>query len=298
MKTSCIIALISMFFMLSPASILSSSSEPLIKPRSVTTIPWGIDNRPKNNTEKSTVEIIDPPNNNFIESRWRSSVSVTIYKELKDDIDIIKTLSDYNNTIIVHIFIENDGRTSFREIYTSERNDALRNSIINKFKDFIFLSPPPSKADGNLHLKITLPAKHTLIGSRFKTTLNSQKISNNTADLTTPPTPAPEPRVPVVEKPSPRPSPRPDYPSESQLDGNEVVTVSIATDRTVYVNEEKVARDDILNNLDRVTGGNKEQRIYVRADKLTSYEVVVQILSLITNQGYKNIGLVTLEQSP
>jgi biopolymer transport protein ExbD len=81
------------------------------------------------------------------------------------------------------------------------------------------------------------------------------------------------------------PSPRPDKP----------VFVTVKPDLSVAVGEDIVGRDALTAALDAATKGDKNERIYLRADKIVSYGELMEVMNLLRNAGYLKIALVGLD---
>ena len=81
------------------------------------------------------------------------------------------------------------------------------------------------------------------------------------------------------------PSPRPDKP----------VFVTVRPDLSVAVGEDIVGRDVLSTALDAATKGEKNERIYLRADKIVSYGELMEVMNLLRNAGYLKIALVGLD---
>jgi biopolymer transport protein ExbD len=81
------------------------------------------------------------------------------------------------------------------------------------------------------------------------------------------------------------PSPRPDKP----------VFVTVKPDLSVAVGEDTIARDALTTALDAATKGEKNERIFVRADKAVSYGDLMEVMILLRNAGYLKIALVGLD---
>ncbi len=80
-------------------------------------------------------------------------------------------------------------------------------------------------------------------------------------------------------------SPRPQAP----------VFVSLQKDLQVAINSDQVSREVLGSGLDRATGGDKEQRIFIRADEGVPYGEVMAVMNLMRAAGYLKVGLVGLE---
>src|SRR3954468_13413384 len=81
------------------------------------------------------------------------------------------------------------------------------------------------------------------------------------------------------------PQPRPDLP----------VFVTLKPDLSIAVGEDVVARGALGGTLDSVTKGQKDERIYLRADKAVSYGDLMDVMNLLRNAGYLKIALVGLD---
>jgi biopolymer transport protein ExbD len=81
------------------------------------------------------------------------------------------------------------------------------------------------------------------------------------------------------------PQPRPDKP----------VFVTVKPDLSVAVGEDVIARDALTGTLDAATQGQKDERIYLRADKAVSYGDLMEVMNLLRNAGYLKIALVGLD---
>jgi biopolymer transport protein ExbD len=81
------------------------------------------------------------------------------------------------------------------------------------------------------------------------------------------------------------PQPRPDKPA----------FVTVKPDLSVAVGEDVIARDTLTATLDSVTKGQKDERIFLRADKAVSYGDLMEVMNLLRNAGYLKIALVGLD---
>ena len=71
--------------------------------------------------------------------------------------------------------------------------------------------------------------------------------------------------------------------------------VTVEEDLSVSVGNEKVAHVGMRAALDRVTEGNKEARVFLRADKAVAYGDLMNVMNLLRISGYTQIALVGLE---
>ncbi len=71
--------------------------------------------------------------------------------------------------------------------------------------------------------------------------------------------------------------------------------LSLKPDLSIAVGEDVVMRDALPAALDAFTKGNKEERVFLRADRAVSYGDVMEVMNLLRNAGYLKIALVGLE---
>jgi biopolymer transport protein TolR len=73
----------------------------------------------------------------------------------------------------------------------------------------------------------------------------------------------------------------------------EPLTVSLRRDGSVYLQNTKVAEDDLVPRLTAIAANGYDQRIFVRGDKAVDYGRVMEVMALISAAGFTHIGLVT-----
>jgi len=79
--------------------------------------------------------------------------------------------------------------------------------------------------------------------------------------------------------------PRPDKP----------LFLTVKADLTLALGDDAVSRDGLGGALDQATAGDREQRIFVRADKSVPYGEVMQVMDALRSAGYLKVALVALE---
>ena len=82
-----------------------------------------------------------------------------------------------------------------------------------------------------------------------------------------------------------KPQPRPEKPTY----------VTIKSNLEVAVGEDTVARPLFLATVARVTNGNRDTRLFLRADKTVPYGELITVLDQLRAAGYLKVGLVALE---
>ena len=84
-----------------------------------------------------------------------------------------------------------------------------------------------------------------------------------------------------------QPQPRPDKP----------VYLTVKPDLSLSIGNETVGRAALSGVLDASTSGQKDTRIFLRADKLVPYGEVMQVMNLLRTAGYLKVALVGMEQA-
>jgi biopolymer transport protein ExbD len=81
------------------------------------------------------------------------------------------------------------------------------------------------------------------------------------------------------------PSPRPDKP----------LFLTLKADLSVNLDNEAVNRTALAAALDGATGGDKKQRVFLRADKTVAYGGLMALMNELRSAGYLDVALVGLE---
>ncbi|MCP1243753.1 TonB system transport protein ExbD [Acetobacter lambici] len=82
-----------------------------------------------------------------------------------------------------------------------------------------------------------------------------------------------------------QPAPRPDNP----------VFVTIQANQTLAVGEDIVAQNDLPTALNTAAKGNKDERIFLRADKTVDYATLMSVMDKLRAAGYLKVALVNLQ---
>lgn len=73
--------------------------------------------------------------------------------------------------------------------------------------------------------------------------------------------------------------------------------LSIKSDGQMYIDEQAVTAESLPAVLKKATGGDQEQRVFVRADKSITYEVIMDAMNALRGAGYLKIALVGAEEA-
>ena len=76
------------------------------------------------------------------------------------------------------------------------------------------------------------------------------------------------------------------------------VWLTIAPDLSLTLGQKAVTVDGLPAALDAATGGDRETRIFLRADRSVSYGEVMEVMNLLRDIAYNRIALVGLESGP
>lgn len=76
----------------------------------------------------------------------------------------------------------------------------------------------------------------------------------------------------------------------------EPVFLSVQADLSLSINDVPVGTDGLKATLERLTTGDHEQRIYLRADQSVPYGELMQTMNALRAAGYRRIALVGVEQ--
>ena len=82
-----------------------------------------------------------------------------------------------------------------------------------------------------------------------------------------------------------QPQPRPDKP----------VYLTIRADLSLAIGDDPITAGSLAPALDEATGANKDERIFLRADRSVPYGAVMQVMNDLRGSGYLKVALVGLE---
>ena len=85
-----------------------------------------------------------------------------------------------------------------------------------------------------------------------------------------------------------QPQPRPDKP----------LYLTVQSDLALALGNDTVPRDALAATLDRETGGDKQARVFLRADRSVEYGDLMEVMNALRAAGYLKIALVGLEKVP
>ncbi|PSM19055.1 protein TolR [Nitratireductor alexandrii] len=74
------------------------------------------------------------------------------------------------------------------------------------------------------------------------------------------------------------------------------ITVSVNDKGQIFLQETEVPIDEVVAKLEAIARTGYDERIYVRGDKAADYGTVMRVMARISAAGFRNLGLVTLQE--
>ena len=88
----------------------------------------------------------------------------------------------------------------------------------------------------------------------------------------------------------------PDTQAKAMNADTQPITVSVNDKGEIYLQETEIAIDEVVAKLEAISKTGYNERIFVRGDKSADYGTVMKVMARISAAGFKNIGLVTLQE--
>ena len=82
---------------------------------------------------------------------------------------------------------------------------------------------------------------------------------------------------------------------EPQRKPDKPIYLTVKSDLSLAVGDDAIARDALPGALMMATGGNKDERIFLRADRAVTYGEVMLVMNELRNAGCLKVALVGLE---
>jgi biopolymer transport protein TolR len=74
------------------------------------------------------------------------------------------------------------------------------------------------------------------------------------------------------------------------------ITVSINDQGQIFLQETELGIDEVVPTLQAIAQTGYDERIFVRGDRAADYGTVMRVMARISAAGYRNLGLVTLQE--
>lgn len=78
---------------------------------------------------------------------------------------------------------------------------------------------------------------------------------------------------------------------------DEPLYLTVQDDLNLVLGEEAIAREALRAAIDARTGGNRDERIFLRADAAVDYGDLMEVMNALRDAGYLKIALVGLENT-
>jgi biopolymer transport protein ExbD len=82
---------------------------------------------------------------------------------------------------------------------------------------------------------------------------------------------------------------------EPQQRPDKPIYLSVKSDLSLALGDEPVQRSGLAASLDAASHGNRDERIFLRADRSVSYGDVMEVMNALRAAGYLKVALVGLE---
>ncbi|HEY2530748.1 MAG TPA: TonB system transport protein ExbD [Xanthobacteraceae bacterium] len=83
--------------------------------------------------------------------------------------------------------------------------------------------------------------------------------------------------------------------AQPQQRPNKPVYLTLKADLSLAIGDNPIAPGTLASALDAATSGNKDERIFLRADRTVAYGDVMQVMNDLRSAGYLKVALVGLE---
>jgi biopolymer transport protein ExbD len=84
--------------------------------------------------------------------------------------------------------------------------------------------------------------------------------------------------------------------AEQQQRPDKPLFLTIKSDLTVALGNNPISRERLGGTIDAAANGDKDTRIFLRADKSVPYNELIEVMTLLRTAGYLKIALVGLEK--
>ncbi|MBS3819330.1 biopolymer transporter ExbD [bacterium] len=78
-----------------------------------------------------------------------------------------------------------------------------------------------------------------------------------------------------------------------EMPENPDVVLSIQTDGTMYVNDDKATKDNLRTLVEEAFLTAGEEKLYLKADQQIEYGKIVDVINILKNAGVEAIGIIT-----
>lgn len=89
-----------------------------------------------------------------------------------------------------------------------------------------------------------------------------------------------------------------DLPSSTQkptASADNPVILTIKSDHSLALGDDDIAAEGLVGALTGLTKGNRDERIFLRADKTVDYDTLMRVMDKLRSGGYLKVALVNLQ---
>jgi biopolymer transport protein ExbD len=83
--------------------------------------------------------------------------------------------------------------------------------------------------------------------------------------------------------------------AEPQQRPNKPIYLTVKADLGLAIGDDMIARDDLASALDAASGGNRDERVFLRADRTVPYGEIMRVMNELRAAHYLKVALVGLE---
>ena len=83
--------------------------------------------------------------------------------------------------------------------------------------------------------------------------------------------------------------------AEPQQRPNKPIYLTVKADLGLAIGDDMIARTDLAGALDTASGGNRDERIFLRADRTVPYGEIMRVMNELRAAHYLKVALVGLE---
>ena len=88
----------------------------------------------------------------------------------------------------------------------------------------------------------------------------------------------------------------PETQAQAMNSDTQPITISVNPEGQIFLQETEIPIDEVVPKLEAIATTGYNERIYVRGDANADYGTVMKVMARISAAGFKNIGLVTLQE--
>ena len=75
------------------------------------------------------------------------------------------------------------------------------------------------------------------------------------------------------------------------------ITISVNQEGEIFLQETVIPIEEVVPKLEAIAETGYDERIYIRGDQTADYGTIMKVMGRINQAGYRNIGLVTLQEN-